>query len=542
MTTTVRGSIKGQYNTIAEAKADHTLKVGQIAKTAGYYAVGDGGGAEYVVVAGGTGTTDGGAYHELANGLELQLLVAGSVKLSQIGGVLNTAATPFPHVVVDRDTNKTGTYSIQEGQTIELQADIIQDDDLPCLLAQHSNWHLVGNGIIRRAAGQPTTLVTGSIGLSVESSAMLYRITGNISFKYFGDAGLAMDGGSIITGLVGRNTVSDIVCANNWVGFKLLDGFPAEYTSFASCFSTDNVSTGVLLETGNINWSGGTIAGNGGGVHLRHPTAGGNPQHGIFSGTNINHNTDYAVWAEKVAAGHTFSGCHFYNNADQANGRIILDNCRGINIDTGILSTVVEYIDDGHVHVGYNRIANMRCENNAGIEPTGGNFDRSKLYVEDNFKFDGRWIENDTANINFLRWEGSGTASLTGATEFNLTELIGSIQEDNRGLFDSTNLTMPYLVNLDVSVGFDISMNALMVGGETLFIERDTQGDDVWQLLRNVNLQPLTNPDKTRFSVDVSVPFQFGSGSKLRVRLVGMTPSTTYTFAPGAYIACRTQR
>lgn len=62
------------YNTIALAKADTNLKVGNRVKTWGYTSVGDGGGAEYVVVAAATGTDDGGSFHDMSNGNQLQLI------------------------------------------------------------------------------------------------------------------------------------------------------------------------------------------------------------------------------------------------------------------------------------------------------------------------------------------------------------------------------------------------------------------------------------------------------------------------------------
>ncbi len=73
------------HNSIAEAKADTKLDIGQNVKTLGYYSTGDGGGAEYIVVANGTGTDDGGSYHDMDNGNQLELIVSGSVNVKQFG-------------------------------------------------------------------------------------------------------------------------------------------------------------------------------------------------------------------------------------------------------------------------------------------------------------------------------------------------------------------------------------------------------------------------------------------------------------------------
>ena len=473
-----------------------------------------------------------------------------TVKISQIGGNITstsaatmTALATYPHVMIDTDITKAGTYAIPAGQIFELAADIIQSDNLTCFNTVASSWQLIGNGEVRRSAGLPTALIAGSVGISVSSTCFLYRMTGNITFKHFSDIGIKMDGGGLIVGSVGRNTVSGITCTRNWDGMQLLDGFPAEYTSFSDCFLTDNVAKGLLLETGNINWVGGTITGNLGGIHLRHPAGGGNPHHGMFLGANINHNTDYAIWAEQVANGQDFVGCHFYNNANPATGRIKLEDCRGINITGGTIGTNIEYINTGHIHVGYNRIAGNKMElANSGIEPTAGTFDRSKLLVEDNFSLAGRWDENDVANMEFLRWQGAATQVLTGATEFNLTALVGAVTSDNRNIFDGTNVTVPYLVDLTIHVGLNLAATAAIVGGETLLIERDPLGTGVWQVLRNINMQPLANAAGTRFSIDVTVPFQFTSGAKFRARLIGMTAGTSYTIAEGGYVSCTTAR
>lgn len=79
------------YNTIAAAKTDAKLEVGQRVKTYGYVSVGDGGNSNYVVVAGATGTDDGGSYHNMSNGNQLKLLPNKYVDV-RVFGVRNDAA------------------------------------------------------------------------------------------------------------------------------------------------------------------------------------------------------------------------------------------------------------------------------------------------------------------------------------------------------------------------------------------------------------------------------------------------------------------
>ena len=95
ITTGVRGvcsAISGPLSngesakTIADAKA-LDLAVGATIDTQGYHAVNDGGGASYVVVAGGTGVDDGGSYHDMTNGNQLELIVRGTAFLKWFGAV-----------------------------------------------------------------------------------------------------------------------------------------------------------------------------------------------------------------------------------------------------------------------------------------------------------------------------------------------------------------------------------------------------------------------------------------------------------------------
>jgi len=76
------------YNTVALAKTDINLAVGAKVKTWGYSSLGDGGGAEYRVVAAATGTADEGSYHDMTNGLQLALITeSNKVDVKVFGAV-----------------------------------------------------------------------------------------------------------------------------------------------------------------------------------------------------------------------------------------------------------------------------------------------------------------------------------------------------------------------------------------------------------------------------------------------------------------------
>jgi len=88
------------YENIAEAIADTVTPIGSIVATAGYYAENDGGGATYAVVANGTGVDDGGSYHDMANGNQLELIIDGRVNLLSFG-TKNDGATDISSSLIN---------------------------------------------------------------------------------------------------------------------------------------------------------------------------------------------------------------------------------------------------------------------------------------------------------------------------------------------------------------------------------------------------------------------------------------------------------
>lgn len=80
-------STQKSFSTLSDLKL-YSGSIGQYVSTRGYATEGDGGGADYVIVAGGTGTPDDGAFISLTNGLQAQLLCA-TILYPKQWGVLN---------------------------------------------------------------------------------------------------------------------------------------------------------------------------------------------------------------------------------------------------------------------------------------------------------------------------------------------------------------------------------------------------------------------------------------------------------------------
>lgn len=87
-TTDIINGYKRVYDNIAAVIADTDLSVGQSIATLGYRTPNDGGEADYVIVAGGTGTNDGGSYHDLDNGNQAELIFDGNAVLIEWFGAI----------------------------------------------------------------------------------------------------------------------------------------------------------------------------------------------------------------------------------------------------------------------------------------------------------------------------------------------------------------------------------------------------------------------------------------------------------------------
>ena len=94
------------FESVSNAVADLTLTVGDTVRTLGYYTPNDGGGAEYVVVAGSTGVDDGGSFHDTLGGLQLRLQVSGEVYAKTFGvGIQEVDDTSQMQVLRDYISN-----------------------------------------------------------------------------------------------------------------------------------------------------------------------------------------------------------------------------------------------------------------------------------------------------------------------------------------------------------------------------------------------------------------------------------------------------
>lgn len=151
------------FNNVTELK-ESRLSAGQIVKTKGYYTPNDGGGAEYLIVASGTGTDDGGSYINLADN-QAQLITTKTVKAEQFGakgdGVTNDTL-PIQSMI---DYIGEGGTAIFDGQ---------KSYGIIDWLIKNDNVKLFGNGAHLISLGGSTSFALIN-GLKTASSDGLLR-------------------------------------------------------------------------------------------------------------------------------------------------------------------------------------------------------------------------------------------------------------------------------------------------------------------------------------------------------------------------------
>lgn len=150
------------FKSVSDAKIGLTiggylvnLLVGQLIKTVNYYGNTSGGGAAYTVVTGGTGTEDGGRYHNLSNGLQLELVVDSDYPdVRQFGATVDTGTD---------STTAIANYMAYTNGVLRLPKGKLYVTSLPDLATFNSGNHIqvIGEGIDESELQVLTGLSTG---------------------------------------------------------------------------------------------------------------------------------------------------------------------------------------------------------------------------------------------------------------------------------------------------------------------------------------------------------------------------------------------
>lgn len=212
-------------STLTIAIADEDLTLGQSVITGGYTTENDGGGAQYVVVAGGTGTDDGLSYIDKTDGsgLQLEFIYNGSINVAQAGaagdGVTDDSAAIQAAIDFVYSKNggdiffDTGIYIC--GTTIVPKRWVICRGSL-------------GTVVIKMADNANITLVESFMFDTLYSEGA-YQISDNPDMTYdYGFAGIIFDGNKdnqsstdYLVKMYGRNLVLDQCTLSNTLGVGL---------------------------------------------------------------------------------------------------------------------------------------------------------------------------------------------------------------------------------------------------------------------------------------------------------------------------------
>lgn len=101
------------FSNVSVMKADATLSIGQKVSTLGYYAANDGGGADYIIVDAGTGTDDGGEYHNLTGiAGQARMIIGKSVSVRAFGASVAVGIDNVP--IIEKMMAAQVTYSFSQ--------------------------------------------------------------------------------------------------------------------------------------------------------------------------------------------------------------------------------------------------------------------------------------------------------------------------------------------------------------------------------------------------------------------------------------------
>lgn len=132
------------YNSVADMKADTSLKVGDMTVTLGYYEANDGGGAEYRIVKGNY-EDDGGICHKIENNLFAELIYKDCINVDQLGAKGDNSfdnTTLFNKIFNNKNFKKI-TLSKDKiyvcNETVTIKKDFILDGQLGVLKSLSSN-------------------------------------------------------------------------------------------------------------------------------------------------------------------------------------------------------------------------------------------------------------------------------------------------------------------------------------------------------------------------------------------------------------------
>lgn len=199
-------------------------------------------------------------------------------------------------------------------------------------------WSLQGKFNLKgKGAGAVGSTNQGEIGLYVDSGQNF--VVEGLRVDLFNGRGVVVTGATSGPFHGDAGVFERLAGTGNWLALEVpaIEGGGSQYSIFNTLQLVGNRQA-ARITAGNCILNGGNIVMNEYGLEL---ASGPNDGHGIASALNINHNTEWNVYAGDVTLGFTFLGCHVFGDSATL-GKIILVNSAGIIFHGGTIDCKVE--------------------------------------------------------------------------------------------------------------------------------------------------------------------------------------------------------
>ena len=342
------------------------------------------------------------------------------------------------------------------------------------LFNQKSNFAMLG----RFSVIGDGTAVGLSCGIKVVDCTSWY-----VQAPYLADIkgwGFLLEPGTSTSGRIGHGTLDSPVIKSCYYGYEDVAGSGAEYCTVLNPRIFMCTLFGMKTCAGNTNVMGGHIVDNPGkGVWL---AAGSNSAHGIFTGTNINHNGTFGIHADHVLNGFTFTGCHLYEND------VWFDCSKGVHIHGGTLDANLYNYKDGTS--GLNMIDGVYCPGDYGISRLiGANDGHDQLVVRNAWgpgvlaATGGKDTSGVTINDPTLCYvqgqrDQAANQALTSGAGATLTYSVTNYIFDRRGVLNPATgaFTIPAGQAGLYRVDFDLLFNGSSMSASASYVEVKVNG------------------------------------------------------------------
>lgn len=382
------------------------------------------------------------------------------------------------------------------------------------------DWSIAGSWSVTGDNDDAGSVSGTAAGVYIVDS-MRWRVEG-FTAKNIKGWGILVDPGSNNSNRAERGQILAPQAYGCYVGIECTADRGAEYVNIVAPNIT-RCATGLIASAGNVVVTGGNVVDNVDGIRIN---AGANHAHGIITGVNVNHNSQFNLRMHNNMNGHTFNGCHWYQ------GSIWLDCCKGVAFEGGIIDCGLLNYKDVDSGLNFIRNAYMPSGGTGMKRIAGSNNGHDLLIIENCFgtgaitdatggvdSISGLTI-NDVSRMHVYALRSpTVNQSLTSGVAADL--LFPTEQFDRRLAYDPSTgiITIP----AGQSGNYRLKANCLF-GGTAMsatgtFIDVQVNGAS-----KRLCLPSIFSTTVLRVLVDEEIYLTAADAVKLRATVVGTTP------------------